>query len=130
MPDKHIAQLAHDSFNGAFVDIDIRSAKIAYRFENAMWYRITDKPGMPARVHAGPTDCQPEFKRHVETRGARGSAGKLNSRQVVNGIPTLMQKCLDAIKAPCSVRNFQGCVWDQPKGTDADDICKVQPFES
>ena len=90
MPDKHVAQLAHDSFNGAFVDIDICSTKIAHRFENAMRYRITDEPGMPARVHVRPTDCQAEFKWHIETRGARGSAGQLNSRQIVNGIPTLM----------------------------------------
>ena len=53
MADKHVTQLAHDTLNGSFVDIDIRSAKIAHRLVKSVPYRIADKPGVPAGVHMG-----------------------------------------------------------------------------
>lgn len=94
-----------------------------------MRYRIANEPRVSARVHAGPTDSQAEFERHVKTRGARSGAGQLNSRQIVNRITTLTHEGLYTIKSSRCVGDFQRCMRDQPKRADTDDVRKIQSFE-
>lgn len=97
MPYEHVAQLAHDPLNRACVYVDIRPGKITHRSKNAMRYGVADEPGMPPGIETAPTNRQPKFEGHIETRRTRSSAGKLHSREIVNGVKTLMQERLNAI---------------------------------
>lgn len=129
MPDKHIAQLAHHALNRAAMVIDICTGEITHRFENAMRFRITDEPGMQVRLPSAPAYGESKLEWHVEARGTWRSSRELNSREVMNGIPALMQQSLNTIKPSSGIRDFECRVWNQSKCGKADNVCQIQPFE-
>src|SRR5260370_7812030 len=74
---------------------------------------------------AGGGNSQPHFERHVESRG---SAGELNSTEVVEGIPARRDQFEDAIKPPCGTRDLERGPRAEPEGAETSDQRDEQLF--
>ena len=47
----------------------------------------------------------------------------------MNRVATLMQKGLDAIKPPSGIRDLEGCVGNQSKSGDSDDVGDIKTLK-
>jgi len=129
LPHKHIAQFTHNSLDCAVVDIYIGAGEITGGSEYAVTFGVTNKPGMAARIDSAPAHSEAKLEWHIEARDARTISGDLHARQVVNRVATAMQKGLDAIKPPRGVGNFERCMRNQSKGSDAYDVGDIKPLK-
>ncbi len=74
---------------------------------------------------AGGGNSQPHFERHVESRG---TAGELNSTEVVEGIPARREQFEDAIEPPCGTRDLECGPRAEPEGAETGDQRDEQLF--
>ncbi len=74
---------------------------------------------------AGGGNSQPHFERHGESWG---TAGELNSTEVVEGIPARREQFEDAIEPPCGTRDLECGPRAEPEGAETGDQRDEQLF--